>query len=200
MLRKLVAFMRFDGFGPGTKRTPLKARPSPRVTPLAEAPFAPNPARSSSPHTTCLRNHMASHKSATAPRPSWESTYATWLQPGNKTGGCRSRRVRGSVMTLRFGSLFRRIETFLMKTLGPELSAWVNGENLDAEMRGMFNRTGRLLGAMGWQLCAYTLAANESWLALYLLGHPVAYTTALSLEATAMFIRHLIVIVPAGLG
>jgi poly(hydroxyalkanoate) depolymerase family esterase len=43
MLRKLVAFMRFDGFGPGTKRAPLKARPAPHVTPLAEAPFAPNP-------------------------------------------------------------------------------------------------------------------------------------------------------------
>ena len=35
--------MRFDGFGPGVKTSPFKVRPAPRVTPLAEAPFAPNP-------------------------------------------------------------------------------------------------------------------------------------------------------------
>ncbi|MBW8707767.1 MAG: PHB depolymerase family esterase [Alphaproteobacteria bacterium] len=43
MWRKLVTSMRFDGFGPGLKTDSLKARTSPRVTPLAEAPFAPNP-------------------------------------------------------------------------------------------------------------------------------------------------------------
>ncbi len=35
--------MRLDGFGPGLKANPLKGRPVPRVTSLAEAPFAPNP-------------------------------------------------------------------------------------------------------------------------------------------------------------
>ena len=40
---KLVALMRFNGFGHGVKTNPLKARTNPRVTPLAEAPFAPNP-------------------------------------------------------------------------------------------------------------------------------------------------------------
>lgn len=103
-------------------------------------------------------------------------------------------------LTLRFGSLFRRVEFFLMQTLGPELSAWVNGKNLDVEMRGMFNRTGRMLRAMGWQISGYTLGALETWLALRLLGHPVEFTTALSLESTVLFIRHIIVIVPAGLG
>jgi poly(hydroxyalkanoate) depolymerase family esterase len=43
MWRKLVAMMRFDGLGSGEKTNPLKARPAPKVTPLAEAPFAPNP-------------------------------------------------------------------------------------------------------------------------------------------------------------
>ncbi|MFO1249531.1 MAG: PHB depolymerase family esterase [Alphaproteobacteria bacterium] len=43
MWRKLVASMRFDGFAPGVKTNPLKPRPTPRVTSLAEAPFAPNP-------------------------------------------------------------------------------------------------------------------------------------------------------------
>ena len=43
MWRKLVALMRFDGFGPGVKASPFKVRPAPKVTPLAEAPFAPNP-------------------------------------------------------------------------------------------------------------------------------------------------------------
>src|SRR5436305_14661874 len=43
MWRRLVTSMRFDGFGPGLKTGPLQARTSPQVTPLAEAPFAPNP-------------------------------------------------------------------------------------------------------------------------------------------------------------
>src|SRR5471032_986879 len=43
MWRKLVKLMRLDGFGPGVKANPLKARPVPKVTPLVEAPFAPNP-------------------------------------------------------------------------------------------------------------------------------------------------------------
>jgi poly(hydroxyalkanoate) depolymerase family esterase len=43
MWQRLVARMRFDGFGTGVKPNPLKARTAPRVTPLAEAPFAPNP-------------------------------------------------------------------------------------------------------------------------------------------------------------
>jgi len=43
MWRKLVKLMRLDGFGPGMKANPLKARTSPKVTPLAEAPFVPNP-------------------------------------------------------------------------------------------------------------------------------------------------------------
>ncbi len=103
-------------------------------------------------------------------------------------------------LTLRFGSMFRRIETFLFKVIGPEMSAWVNGKNLDAEMRAIFNRTWRLLRAMAWQISGYALGAIETWLALHLLGHPVDFATALALEATVMFIRHIIVIVPAGLG
>jgi poly(hydroxyalkanoate) depolymerase family esterase len=43
MWRKLVKLMRFDGFGTGVKANPLKARSAPKGTPLAEAPFSPNP-------------------------------------------------------------------------------------------------------------------------------------------------------------
>jgi poly(hydroxyalkanoate) depolymerase family esterase len=43
MWRKLVKLMRFDGFGTGVKANPLKARSAPKVTPLAETPFSPNP-------------------------------------------------------------------------------------------------------------------------------------------------------------
>ena len=43
MLRKLVAWMRFDGLKPGVKTNPLKPRPQGPATPLAEAPFSPNP-------------------------------------------------------------------------------------------------------------------------------------------------------------
>src|SRR5258708_23814171 len=41
MWQKLVTLMRLDGFG--ARANPLKARTAPKVTPLAEAPFAPNP-------------------------------------------------------------------------------------------------------------------------------------------------------------
>jgi poly(hydroxyalkanoate) depolymerase family esterase len=49
MWRKVAAFMRFDGFGPGAKTgfppkpNPLRRRPAPAATPLVETPFAPNP-------------------------------------------------------------------------------------------------------------------------------------------------------------
>jgi poly(hydroxyalkanoate) depolymerase family esterase len=43
MWQKLVSLMRFDGLGPGVKTGAFKVRAAPRVTPLAEAPFAPNP-------------------------------------------------------------------------------------------------------------------------------------------------------------
>ena len=51
MWRKVAAFMRFDGFGPGAKAglhttlkpNPLRRRPSPAATALVETPFAPNP-------------------------------------------------------------------------------------------------------------------------------------------------------------
>ncbi len=41
MWRKLVTLMRFDG--PGAKPNPLKARPAPATSPLAETAFDPNP-------------------------------------------------------------------------------------------------------------------------------------------------------------
>ena len=43
MLRKLVAWMRFDGMKPGVKAEPLRPRPRDPATPLAETPFSPNP-------------------------------------------------------------------------------------------------------------------------------------------------------------
>lgn len=42
-MRKLVAWMRFDGLTPGVKANPLKPRPPGAGTPLAEASFSPNP-------------------------------------------------------------------------------------------------------------------------------------------------------------
>jgi len=43
VLRKLVAWMRFDGLTPGVKANPLKPRPPGVGTPLVEASFSPNP-------------------------------------------------------------------------------------------------------------------------------------------------------------
>lgn len=43
MWRKLAGIMRLDRFWPRAKTAPLKARPAPQASPLAESSFSPNP-------------------------------------------------------------------------------------------------------------------------------------------------------------
>jgi putative membrane protein len=103
---------------------------------------------------------------------------------------------------LRYGKIFERMEKFVEGMLGDRasLSGLLGGASLDAEIRAIYARHGRLLVALLWQLSGYVLGAFETWLALYLLGHPVSVSTAIAVEATTQAIRHIIFIVPAGLG
>ena len=103
---------------------------------------------------------------------------------------------------LRYGKLFERMEQFAEKLLGSRsgLASLIDGESLDSEIRGLYARHARLLGALLWQLAGYVLGSFETWLALYLLGHPVTVWAAIAVEATTQAVRHIIFIVPAGVG
>lgn len=103
---------------------------------------------------------------------------------------------------LRYGKIFERMEKFAEHMLGDRsgLAGLIDGSSLDAEIRGIYSRHGRLLLALLWQLSGYVLGAFETWLALYLLGHPVSVWAAIAVEASTQAVRHLIFIVPAGLG
>jgi putative membrane protein len=101
---------------------------------------------------------------------------------------------------LRYGKIFERMEKFAERMLGGGLAGLIDGSSLDAEIRAVYARHGRLLLALVWQLSGYVLGAFETWLALYLLGHPVSVWAALAVEASTQAVRHIIFIVPAGLG
>jgi putative membrane protein len=103
---------------------------------------------------------------------------------------------------LRYGKVFERMEKFAERMLGDRagLAGLFDGSSLDAEIRAIYARHGRLLLALVWQLSGYVLGAFETWLALYLLGHPVSVWAALAVEASTQAVRHIIFIVPAGLG
>lgn len=101
---------------------------------------------------------------------------------------------------LRYGKVFERMEKFVEGMLGGNMATLLDGSSLDAEIRALYARHGRLLVAMLWQLSGYVLGAFETWLALYLLGHPVSVWAAIAVEASTQAVRHIIFIVPAGLG
>src|SRR5882762_6649302 len=53
---------------------------------------------------------------------------------------------------LRYGKVFERMEKFVEGMLGGSLAALLDGSSLDAEIRALYARHGRLLVAMLWQL------------------------------------------------
>jgi putative membrane protein len=100
---------------------------------------------------------------------------------------------------LRYGKVFERMEKFVERMLGDNVNLG-DGSSLDAEIRALYARHGRVLAALLWQLLGMVLGSFETWLALDLLGHPVGAATAIAVEATTQAVRHIIFIVPAGLG
>ena len=103
---------------------------------------------------------------------------------------------------LRYGSVFERMERFVEKMLGDGavLNALGGGASLDGEIRALYSRHGRLLGALLWQFAGYVLGSFEVWLVLSLLGHPVPVGAAIALEALTQALRHFVFFVPGGLG
>lgn len=103
-------------------------------------------------------------------------------------------------LTLHYGSMFHRLEGFLERAVGPEIAAMIDGRTLDREMRAIFFRSGRLIHATLWQLIGFTIGALETWVALWLLGHPLDFGAAVAIESIALAIRNLVFFVPGTVG
>lgn len=104
----------------------------------------------------------------------------------------------GSLLLLRYGSVFQRLERFLGPMVG--LHGSVAAASLDADLRACLGRL-RTLGVAGaLQFVALLSAAFEIWWALRLFDHPISVADAVMLEGLAQALRHLAFIVPAGLG
>ena len=104
-----------------------------------------------------------------------------------------------TVLLLRYGSVFARLERFLVPLVG-EGALSEGAASLDRELRACFNRWRSLLLAGLLQFAALMMGSFEVWFALRLFGHPVDVSTALILESMTQAMRHLAFVVPAGLG
>lgn len=79
--------------------------------------------------------------------------------------------------------------------------SWVASiPRLEAELAALAGRRRRLAFAMLLQLLGMIAGAGEIWLALRLLGHPVAVVPATIMESLVLFTRNLAFAVPAALG
>jgi putative membrane protein len=106
------------------------------------------------------------------------------------------------LILLRHGKVFSRIEAFAEKSLGgrSKLTELIDGANLDLEIRSQYSRPLRLILACGWQFLGYVVGSFETWLALHLLGYPISLWDAIAIEAVTQALRHIIFMVPAGIG
>lgn len=106
------------------------------------------------------------------------------------------------LIVLRHGKVFSRLEALAEKMLGgrSKLAGLIDGSRLDLEVREQYSRPLRLMVACGWQFVGYVVGSFETWFALRLLGYPVSAWDAIAVEAVTQALRHIIFVVPAGLG
>jgi len=106
------------------------------------------------------------------------------------------------IVLLRHGKVFSRLESFAEKLLGgrSRLTELIDGSRLDLEIRALYAQPLRLIVACAWQFLGFLAGSFESWLALRLLGYPIGVEGAIAIEAVTQALRHLIFVVPAGLG
>jgi putative membrane protein len=106
------------------------------------------------------------------------------------------------IILLRHGKVFSRLEGFAEKMLGgrSKLTELIDGAGLDLEIRSQYSRPLRLVVACFWQFLGYVVGSFETWLALRLLGYPISVWDAIAIEAVTQALRHIIFVVPAGLG
>ncbi len=101
-----------------------------------------------------------------------------------------------TVLLLRYGSVFARVQKLLLPWLGP----FTQAAALDRELRATLHRGWTLLTAGGLQFAALVFGSFEIWFALRLFGHPVDAGVSVALESLTQAVRHLAFVIPAGLG
>ncbi len=108
----------------------------------------------------------------------------------------------GLLMLLRHGRVFSRLERVAQKVLGGRnrLTELIDGSNLDQNIRALCAKPMRLIGSGAWQFAGFVVGSFETWLGLHLLGYPISVWDAIAIEAVTQALRHIIFIVPAGLG
>jgi putative membrane protein len=106
------------------------------------------------------------------------------------------------LLALRHGRVFERVQNMLGRLASADLRRRIglDGGALDQRIRGYFRQPRVLLAAMAWEFAGLLLGSLENVIALALLGHPIDWLTALSLEAATQAARHLFFMMPAGLG
>jgi putative membrane protein len=104
-----------------------------------------------------------------------------------------------TVLLLRYGSVFERLQRFLRPLIG-EAAMSEAAVSLDRELRASLHRGWTLLIVGTLQFAALVSGSFEIWFAMRLFGHPVDARTALVLESMTQAARHLAFVVPAGLG
>jgi len=108
----------------------------------------------------------------------------------------------GLFLLLRHGEVFSRMERVAEKIMGgrTRFTERINGSRLDQDIRALSAQPLRLIGAGAWQLGGFLLGTVETWLGLKMLGYSISIWEAIALEAVTQALRHIIFIVPAGLG
>jgi uncharacterized protein (TIRG00374 family) len=112
----------------------------------------------------------------------------------------------GLSLALLGGSVGARIHRALMRVPSRRFRAWIAARRepfaaTDSAFRrlGQASR-GRILAAGSMLVGAWFTEACETWILLQLLGVPVSWVQALTMEAMVVFLRNLAFFVPAGLG
>ena len=103
------------------------------------------------------------------------------------------------LMLLRNGAILDRLKTFMHKVAG-ESAMSRHTASLDREIRASLNRHGALLAAAILQFLAVVSGSLEIWFAMRLFEHPIGFDAALVLESMTQAVRHIVFIVPGGLG
>ncbi|MDE2305768.1 MAG: flippase-like domain-containing protein [Gammaproteobacteria bacterium] len=104
------------------------------------------------------------------------------------------------VLLMRYGSLFGWLRRIGARLLGSGVRAPGGGIDVDAAIRALCRRHGRLARSILWQLAGQLAGSAETWLALRWLGHPVGIVEAVAIESLTQAVRNFAFMVPAGIG
>jgi putative membrane protein len=107
--------------------------------------------------------------------------------------------LSGFVIAQRKG-LFRFLARYLEKASGGMLAFVGSAEALDQAVRAIHARPRALWRNVALQLVGWVLGVGETWLACWVLGHPIGLIEAFILQSLVRAVRSAAFPVPAGIG